>query len=449
MKINKKIFFISLVLLILPFPVQAFTNSFNITSDEELVTITGEPGKTYDASVNLETSTPSLTVYPLGFSFPTSSSYSTSSWLSFAESSYAINNSGTTKINFTVTIPTNITAGEYYQAVAFSDIPFVDAESADPATVLAIPITFQVSSTPIEEDSGSSSSSSSSSGSSSSTSSTSQTTTATASPKTKPIPKLPSKPIPQVTKLFSKIVPEFLKTKYSLYNQQTKIDLSLKNEGNISSVFLGSIQVLNQKNNPIKVYSLNPQKDTLRPNKNIDLSFYFSSPHYLIGKFRADLLLGDQQSTQKTFVPSPVKTITFYHFGLYPLIIVGTFLLVFVFAKNKKFKAVFLTVCTLCLLYCYYLSHRPRNFYYLGDQIDVNVSALVKEQIGLKSIINNDLSKTILFTSTNSLGSTLFSLQSGTRNHLDEVLQYTYGSYTANLLYPNDSYPIMMITRGY
>jgi len=148
-------------------------------------------------------------------------------------------------------------------------------------------------------------------------------------------------------------------------------------------------------------------------------------------------------------VPTLAASRWFFHAGLYPLVIILIIVLVIIFAKNSPAKKILLLALFISLLYCYHLSHRPENFKYLGDTTNLNVTATVKEQIDIRSIINGDLSKTIMFTSTNTSGSRLYSLQNETRTNLDEVLQYTYGRYLTNLSFPQDNFPLMMITQGY
>ena len=138
--------FIIFLLIIFPHPSLSFTNNFNVTSDDQLITLTGHPGNSYDLYISLESNDPSLTVYPVGLSLPSESSYSaTGSWITFSQSSLNLVNSNTTPLNFTVSIPSNTAVGEYYKSVAVADIPFVDGESSNPPTLLAVPLTIQVS----------------------------------------------------------------------------------------------------------------------------------------------------------------------------------------------------------------------------------------------------------------------------------------------------------------
>lgn len=449
----KKIFIIftlllTFYLLLNPYPSYAFTNGFNVTSDDELITLVGESGNSYPLTVNLETSDPVLTTYPVGLSLPSISSYSaTNSWITFNQSSFNLVNTSTTALNFTVTIPADTETGEYYKAVAVADIPYTDGENSNAPTLLAIPITIQVSKTATP------SASTNSSSSSSTTTSTSTTSTTSTTPVTKTTKKYFSKPTkPTITKpadIFSKLAIKKLTTSYSYPNQLTQIKLLLKNEGNISTFPIGSIQVLNQKQNAVKIYPLNTNKTQLKPSQEHLYTYSLNSPKYLVGFFRVTVNLGDQ-SSQKENLPVKIDRKVFFHLGTYSLFLLLAILVSIITLKNKpKSKKTIILFALLGLAYCYYLSHRPANYKYLGEQVDLSVTSVVKEQVGIRSIINNDLSKTILFTSTNSLGSHLYSLQNETRNSLDQVSQYTYGSFTTNLSYPHSDLPLMMITSGY
>lgn len=434
-------------LLLFPYPVSAFTNNFNVTIDEELITIAGNPGSTYTTTINVETMSASQTIHLFGLSLPTPASYSASSWITPAISTTTITNQAPTTLTFTINIPSTTTAGEYYQAIAVADVPFSDIENADPTTLVAVPVIFQVSSTATESETTTTSSSSTST---STTSTTSQTPTATTTKKittTKTKKTIPAKATTPKIKdaIYSKLNLLNFSSSYNILKLQTIFDLKLKNDGNIYSIPSGSIQVLNLKNSPLKNIPLSSQQKNLLPQKEAAYRLNYKGQLFTVGIFKAKLNLTGTDSQKSDHQPI-TKQIYFFHISLLPLIVL--FLAIIIFFSKSKNKKLLLLICILVLAYLALISQKslPK---YLSDTQSLNITAQVKTQIGLKSIINNDLSKTILFTNTNPLGSTLFSLQNGTRTSLDQVSQYSYGSYTTDLLYPQDSLPIMMITTGY
>ena len=436
-------------LLLFPYPVSAFTDNFNVTIDEELITIAGKPGNTYTTTINIETMNTTQTVHLFGISLPAADSYSASSWITPAQTTANITNQTPTTLTFTLTIPSSATAGEYYQALAVSDKPFSDTEDSDPTTLVAVPVIIQVSSDATESTTTTTSSSTSTtSTSTTSTSATAQTTT-TKTITTKPITKNPSptKTAPPITTptLFSKLNIVTFTPSLSLWNLQTIFELILKNEGNIYSSPTGSIQVLNLKNNVLQNIPLNVDQKNLLPQKQNTYKHIYKGKFYTIGLFKAKLNL-ISTDTQNQNPISTTKQVYFFHISLLPLLLI---LVTILFALSKtKNKKTYITICFLILTLLAFISQQSSPKF-LSDTQNLNITAEVKTQIGLKSIINNDLSKTILFTSTNPLGSSLFSLQNGTRTSLDDISQYSYGSFTTNLSYPQDSHPLMMITTGY
>lgn len=434
-------------LLLLPYSVNAFTNDFNVTIDEELITIAGNPGNSYTTTINIETMSPTQTVHLFGLSLPAVDSYSASSWITPAQTTANITNQTPTTLTFTLTIPSSATAGEYYQALAVSDKPFSDIETADPTTLVAVPVIVQVSSDATESTTTTTSSSTTGTSTTSTSATTQTTTTRTVTTKPKAKKLSPTKTTPPITTptLFSKLQIVTFKPSLSLWNFQTIFELKLKNEGNIYSSPTGSIQVLNLKNNVLQNIPLNVDQKNLLPQKQSSYKHIYKGKFYTIGLFKANLNL-ITRDTQTQNPTSTTKQIYFFHISLLPLLLIlVTILLSLSKTKNKKLC---FTICLLLLALLALISQQSSPKF-LSDTQNLNITAEVKTQIGLKSIINNDLSKTILFTSTNPLGSSLFSLQNGARTSLDNISQYSYGSFTTNLSYPQDSLPLMMITTGY
>ncbi len=430
-------------------PVSAFTNNFNVTIDEELITIAGKPGNTYTTTINIETMNATQTVHLFGLSLPTPASYSASSWITPAQTTVNITNLTPTTLTFTLTIPSSATAGEYYQALAVSDKPFSDTEDSDPTTLVAVPVIVQVSVDATESTTTTTSSSTSTtSTSTTSTSATAQTTTTkTITTKPKANKTAPTKTTPPTTTptLFSKLNIITFTPSLSLWNFQTIFELKLKNEGNIYSSPTGSIQVLNLKNNVLQNIPLNIEQKNLLPQKQTTYSENYKGKLYTIGLYKSKLNLISTDTQTKNQNPL-TEQIYFFHISLIPMLII--IVIIFLALSKIKNKKYYIIIC-FTLLTILALISQQSSPKFLSETQNLNIAAEVKTQIGLKAIINGDLTKTVLFTSTNPLGSTLFSLQNGARTSLDQVTQYSYGSFTTDLSYPQDSLPLMMITTGY
>ncbi len=450
---TKFIIIFAIIFLLSARYISAFTDDFNATIEEESLTQTANPGKTYYLSIQLEGTSPSQTVYPVAFSISSTDTYSTSdTWIVFPSSSIIITNTGLTSLPFSFTVPSDTPAGEYTKAIGISDILYVDGQSSNPPVTIAIPITVQVTKEALEPTSRAAATTTQSPSSENGISSTPATTRKVTFPTQKA-------PFKEVTDLFSKIELISLSSDYSHWHQTRTFMTRLENTGNISAFPVGSINISTLSNKPISTISLNQEGAAIKPLGRETLSSKYHSPNHLLGIFKAQLLLGESNSfTDKNTVP--VQSIYYYlHIGSQPLlvIIIATVFLLSVTRSSKK-KSKHrkpLTITLLALLvsvgilgYDLYLSENLSQNP-LGVEESISATAQVKEVIGLRSKILPGQEKAIYFSSTNPLGSTLWSLKKNTRTNIADIAQYTEPFFEVILNPTLEEYPILMLPNGF
>jgi hypothetical protein len=448
----KFISFFLLLLSILVFgkPAYAFTDNFDVSIEPDALTQVVSPGKSYSLSVDLDTSNTNLTAYPVAFDLPGSGDYSTSdSWITFGLSSLTLNNAGSTTLNFTLTIPQDTYNGEYTKAVGVADMPYSDAESDNPPIVLGIPITVQVSG---GKDRPSTSTSTSS------TPTPTPIASATPTPTKKTVTKTPEIEPPKAD-LYSEVKLISFRSFFNPLNQTQTFKLKLKNEGNISSIPNGFVNIVNSQNQQVAQLIINESELPIRPDSQSEYQLNFKSEEFLLGRFKAEVWLG-YQNTQKQVEPTLEESIYFYYMSPQPLTIVALTFLISIFLLKIRlphlhFKAhyryfsIFLIIAVNSglLLYFYKTAERQTEKS-LGVQTQLTVTATVKQSIGMKTVMLND-SKLIYLTGSNKKGVKLFSLQKKSRQVLAEQSEpsATLTSYT--LSGTQARFPILCFTRGY
>jgi len=430
----------------------AFTDNFDVSINPDSITQEVKPGKSYSLSVELDTQNTTLIVYPVAFDLPGSGDYSTSdSWITFGSSSLSLNNAQVTTLSFALTIPADAYNGEYTKAVGVSDIVYSDEESDNPPIVMAIPITVQVSG-------GQDRPAVSSSTSTSATSTLTPTSSPAPTSKPKVVTKI-SEIKPPKTDLYSEVKLISFNSLYNPLNQTQTFKVKLKNEGNISSVPGGFINIVNSQNQVIETLPINESELPIKPDSQSEYQLNFKSKEFLIGRFKAEVWLGYTNS-QKQIEPQLKESIYFYYMSQQPITIVALTILAIIlllkiplpqihFRTHYRYFSIFLVIALSSgLLIYYYRNAKLQSEKSLGVETQLTVTATVKQIIGVKTVMLND-SKVIEFTGVNKKGMKLFSLQKKSRQTLSEMIEpsATLTSYT--LSGTQARFPILCLTRGY
>lgn len=435
----------------------AFTDDFNVSIDPDAITQEVNPGKSYNLSVELDTSNTTLTVFTVAFDLPSDGDYNTSnSWITFDSSSLTLNNTTSTILNFTLTIPQDASNGEYTKAIGVSDIPFQDGESDNPPIIMGIPITVQISGA--QDQSSSSSSTSTTTTAITPTTHTTPISSPTPTSKPKVVTKIQEKQPPKAD-LYSEVKVTDFHSFLNPLNQTQNFTLKLKNEGNISSTPRGFISFINSQNQVISTLPLNESKLPIKPNSEIEYPFTFKFKEFLLGRLQAQVWLGYTNS-QKTVEPQLKESIYFYYISPQPLTIAALTLLISIlllkvrlphlhFRTHYRYFSIFLiAVLSSGLLAHFYKTAERQAEKSLGVQTSLNVTATVKQAVGIKTATING-NTVIFFAGTNNKGVKLFSLQKNSRQVLAEITgpSATITSYT--LSGTKKRFPMLYFTRGY
>lgn len=443
-------FLLSLLMLMSGKEALAFTDNFNVSIEPDTITQEVKPGKSYSLSVELDTNKTTLTVYRVAFDLPSSGDYSTSdSWITFGQSFLTLNNASSTTLNFTLTIPQDAYNGEYTKAVGVSDIPYSDGESDNPSIVMGIPIIVQVSG---GKDRPSSSTSTTS------TTTPTPTASATPTPAKKTVTKIEEIKPPK-TDLYSEVKVTYLHSFFNPLNQTQIFKLTLKNEGNISSVPQGYINIVNSQNQVIATLPINQSELPLKPDSLRTYQLNFKSAEFLLGRLQAQIWLGYTNS-QKQVEPQLAESIYFYYISPQPLTVVALAFLISIFLleirlphlhfrTHYRYFSILVIVLVSCgLLFYSYKRVQQQNEQSLGVETQLSVTATFKQAVGMKAVMQNG-SKVIYFTGVNKKGMKLFSLQKKSRQALAEMTEPSAALTSYTLGGTQARFPILCFTRGY
>lgn len=443
-------FLLSLLMLMSDREALAFTDNFDVSIEPDALTQEVKPGKSYSLSVDLDTNNTTLTVYPVAFDLPGSGDYSTSdSWVTFGSSSLTLTNATATTLSFTLTVPQDAYNGEYTKAVGVSDIPFSDGESGNQPIVMAIPITVQVSG---GKDRPSSSTSTTS------TPTPTSKAQATPTPAKKTVTKIKEEEPPKPD-LYSEVKVTYLRSFFNPLNQTQIFKLTLKNEGNISSVPKGYINIVNSQNQVIATLPIDPSELPLKPDSQSEYQLNFKSAEFLLGRLKAEVWLGYANS-QKQIEPTLAESIYFYYVSPQPLTIVALAFLISIlifkiqlpqlhFKPHYRYFSIFLiVVLSSGFLFYSYKRVEQQNEKSLGVETQLSVTATVKQTVGVKAVMLNG-SKVIYFTGVNKKGMKLFSLQKKSRQALAEMTEPSAALTSYTLGGTQARFPILCFTRGY
>ena len=466
LKALRLIFPLLIFFVVFSSPAKAFTNNFNATITEEVLTHIVTPGHSYNLSIRALTSDPSQTVYPVALKLVNSTTYSlANTWVTFSHNSYTLTNTNDQALDFTLTIPSDAETGEYTTAVGISDTPFADGISSNPATVLAIPLVIQVSGgitpTPTPTPTATITPAATTTPTTAPTATSTPTTASTPTPTSwlnVPTPiELPTFDNEKPLDLFSKITLINFAPRYRFLSPSQTFTMTLQNNGNISAF---PKAIINLKNHAARTLAVVPFdiKEPLKPNEEKTYAVSYRPNQFLIGQFQAELYLGYQNS-KVDLQPFLVTIVPFFLLSQVPLLILiftlVSLVLIWLFKTPHRFVlqryayTLIILPLTAALIIQGYQSSQSPSLKSLGTTTNLDVSTEIQKTIGLKTIINLDLSRDVIFTNQNPIGAELWSLQNNTRIPLKSLVTHTEAVSVYTLTGNSTQYPQLMITKGY
>jgi len=356
----KLIFFLIATLvslsLLSPLAIFAEDDGFSLNIEPVSYTALTIPGQVNNKITNLITANSQVTVYPMIFDWDKEKDefHYTHSWINFLNKKVVFGNGHDYfPINWTVTAPNDAESGEYYKIAAFASQPFITEESDNPPIIIGAPVILQVA--------------------------------AGAS-----------------TQLYSKITLESFHSFFNPFIASQDFRFKLRNEGNISAIPIGYITIKNYKEQFIETLEFNEQNISIFPNTTYDFEVKFRSSEPLIGQLKAEVWLGYKNSVEEVN-PQMVSSVNFLYVSpdLLLAILISLFFVILInwfFSKipvkiiKLRYRhlghlLIFITVLSSTVFYMYKDIKRSEKT--LGEKKELQVTAQVRESIGLKVIRRN------------------------------------------------------------
>lgn len=339
-----------------PLVIFAEDDGFSLNIEPVTDTVLTIPGQVNNKITNLITANSQVTIYPISFDWDKEKDefHYAHSWINFLKKKVVFGNGHDYyPINWTVTAPSDTKSGEYYKIAAFASQAFITEESDNPPIIIGAPVILQV--------------------------------VAGVS-----------------TELYSKITLESFHSFFNPLIASQNFRFKLRNKGNISTIPTGYITIKNYKEQLIETLEFNEQNISIFPNATYDFEVKFRSSEPLIGQFKAEVWLGYKNSVEEVN-PQMVSSVNFLYVSsdLLLAILISLLLLILVnwfFSKipvkiiKLRYRhlghlLIFMTVLSSVVFFVYRDIKRSEKT--LGEKKELQVTARVRESIGLKVIRRN------------------------------------------------------------